>query len=99
LGDPRTAFDFGYDVFRFYSLYERAPPRGTAIGCPSYGIAVCKPVRALAWHLQWTFFNSEPLGSLDGVAFNAPTNQPIAHQTEINRGISSWYWLAALCGV
>jgi hypothetical protein len=99
LGDPRTAFDFGYDVFRFYSVYECPSPRGIAVGHTSHGITICKPIWALAWHLQRTIFNSESLGSVDGVAFNAPTNQPIAHQTEINPGIFSWYWLAALCGV
>jgi hypothetical protein len=98
LGDPRTAFDFGYDVFRFYSVYERTPPRGTATGGTRYGIAVCKPIWALAWHLQRTIFNTEPLGLVDGMAFNSPPNKPLAHRAGINPGIFSWYWLAAPCG-
>jgi hypothetical protein len=67
--------------FRFNSVHGRATSRGTALGCTGYGIALRKPLWALAWHFQWAVFNAEPLGSLDGVAFKSSTNKPLIDTT------------------
>jgi hypothetical protein len=70
---------FAAHVFRFNSVYGRATPRGATLGRTRYGIAIRKPVWALARHLQWAVYSSEPLGSLDGVAFNSPIIQPLIY--------------------